>query len=290
MVNTEQKKDKKHLPLWIGTSLLVVGFGIVAIYSMFGHQKEVVIEEPISTAIPTVTPTIDPILELSNKYDPLFTENEALNEDYVAYLEWENDLLYEDYEGCEDLYPHIIVKADLNDFNDDVNAANAKYQRLNFAEEYQSFGQDYMDAEINLDENGWPTDQNIIIYGHYVYRDEKLKFSPLHIFKNNEGYEDHDTFTLTFNGQQRTYKVIHAYTYNKSEYGGYREGSPFDLNMEGDELYKYIDTINNHYGDYVDTDDEIKEGDNMITLQTCVRNRDDQLFIVVAKEIDRVNF
>lgn len=232
--------------------------------------------------------------ELADKYNPIWDEYSALNEDYIAYLEWENDLLYNYGDDTTDPYPHVIVRSRVvDDGEGNMNVANSEYMRNDISHAQRSFGQDFMDGESKVDENYVPQDQNIIIYGHYVYPSkygvDYLKFTPLHKFKNMENIEDYDTFTLTFNHQQRTYQVAHAFTYDKSLYTT-REESPLALNYTAEQLASNFDKIENVYGDYLDTGVAIGPEDNFVTLQTCVENRDDQLFFVIAKEIERIDF
>ena len=232
--------------------------------------------------------------ELAAKYNPIWDEYSALNEDYIAYLEWENDLLYNYGDDTTDPYPHVIVRSRIvDDGEGNMNVANSEYMRNDISHAQRSFGQDFMDGESKVDENYVPQDQNIIIYGHYVYPSkygvDYLKFTPLHKFKDMENIEDYDTFTLTFNHQQRTYQVARAFTYDKSLYTT-REESPLALNYTAEQLASNFDKIENVYGDYLDTGVEIGPEDNFVTLQTCVENRDDQLFFVIAKEIERIDF
>ncbi len=232
--------------------------------------------------------------ELAAKYNPIWDEYSALNEDYIAYLEWENDLLYNYGDDTTDPYPHVIVRSRIvDDGEGNMNVANSEYMRNDISHAQRSFGQDFMDGESKVDENYVPQDQNIIIYGHYVYPSkygvDYLKFTPLHKFKDMENIEDYDTFTLTFNHQQRTYQVARAFTYDKSLYTT-REESPLALNYTAEQLASNLDKIENVYGDYLDTGVEIGPEDNFVTLQTCVENRDDQLFFVIAKEIERIDF
>lgn len=261
-----------------------------------GCSKSSDISESTSTLQPqeTVVTVNTEAKELAEKYNPIWDKYSSINEDYIAYLEWENDLLYNYEDDTIDSYPHAIVRSRiLDEGSGDINAANSEYMRNDITHESKSFGQDFIDGETSVDENYVPTQQNIIIYGHYVYPSkygvDYLKFTPLHKFKDMENFEDYDTFTLTFNHQQRTYQVVHAFTYNKSWFTT-REESPLALSYTPETMETYLELIDVVYGDIIDSDIEITADDNLVTLQTCVENRDDQLFFVVAKEIDRIDF
>lgn len=291
-------KRRRHLSK---TGKLIVGILIVVLVAitvgvvamLIGNSKSSE-HEAINITMPSVEPTSQTV-DLASIYDPIYEEYSAINEDYIAYLEWENDLLYDYVEDSVDKYPHVIVRSKIVDTGEgNVNDANNEYMRHDITHEEKSFGQDFMDGSNQLDENGLPIDQNIIIYGHYVYneayKETNLKFTPLETLIDSSVYDDYDTFTLTFNGQQRTYQVAHVYHYDKSLYNGNRQESPFAVNFTEQELADYLADIETIYGDYLDTGVEIGPNDNFVTLQTCVYEDDSRLFLVVAKEISRVDF
>lgn len=229
--------------------------------------------------------------ELQSKYDPIYKENYALNTDYVAWLEWENNLLYDYDENSADKFPHIIVKSRIiEDGEGDLNQANNEYLRHNIIKEYVTMGQEFMDASNIIDTDGSCYDQNIIIYGHYIYADDNLKFSPLHKLKDPENYEKYDTFTLTFKNEQRTYRVTDVFEYKRSTYDGIRENSPFSTSYSDNELRAYMEKVKNDYVHYLDTGIEIQPSDRFITLQTCIRNNHDDVLVVLGKEISSIKW
>lgn len=280
-----------------------IGYGI---YSWLQPSDQ----SPQTTVAPSPTPSSDP--SLASIYDPIYTQYHDLNSDYVAYLEWENNLLYNYDSHTVDQYPHVIVRSKYadqvtenrdmsnNEFAALVNSGNAQYLRTDINHQEVSYGQEFMDAANTLDENGVPTDQNLIIYGHYVYEyryeQDNLKFTPLDTLCDPSVYDQYDTFTLTFNGQQRTYQVAHAFYYDKASFDGEGDSlsdylnSPFNCNYTDEQLTDYINRIESEYGDYIEADVPINAGDNFVTLQTCVENDDSRLFIVIGKEIERVDF
>lgn len=293
-----KKKRKRKLTKAgkiIVSVLLIAAIAIVSIvaYRIYdlSHQESAAEPEPTPTPTPTPTATADP---LSEKYNSLYDEYYALNTDYVCYLEFKNQLLYNyttDYEHDYDHYPGVVVKSHMiEDGEGDVNAANDEYLRYDINHEYLDIGQEFIDGSNVLDENNLPTDQNIIIYGHFVYADHNLKFGPLHTFEDASQYDQYDTFTLTFNHQQRTYQVTDAFFYAKSDFTGIREDSPYSPNYTEEELNAYMDKVKNQYDNTLDTGITITSDDNFVTLQTCVENRNDLLYLVLGKEISRVDF
>ena len=294
MTKQTRKKLTNQGKLIIGAGITLFIALIAGGFYFLNQPQEKSNDVPVETVVPTQSPETNQTQSLAEKYDSIWEEYSTLNEDYIAYLEWENDLLYNYGEDTTDPYPHLIVRSRILDAGEgNVNVANSEYMRNDISHAQRSFGQDFMDGETTVDENYVPQDQNTIIYGHYVYPSkygvDYLKFTPLHKFKDMENFEDYDTFTLTFNGQQRTYQVAHAFTYDKALFTN-RQDSPLALNYSDEELAAYMDKIDTVYGDYLDTDVVIGPEDNFATLQTCVENRDDQLFFVIAKEINRVDF
>lgn len=291
MAKSKRRLTKAGKVIVAIVAVLMISLGIYGTTLLFSGSNDDKKVEVINT--PT-TQNEEEVTVDADKYNEIYTKYSALNEDYIGYLEWKNNLLYDYGDEKIDPYPNVIVRSKIvEDGEGNVDDANNEYMRHDITHEERSFGQDFMDGENAIDSNGNPTDQNVIVYGHYVYPEkygvDNLKFTPLHKLKDPSVYEQYDTFTLTFKSQQRTYQVAHAFLYNKSLFNN-RQNSPLALNYSVEEFNVYMDKIANLYGDFLDTGVSIEPTDNFITLQTCVEGRDDQLFFVVAKEINRVDF
>lgn len=280
------KAGKIIVGVFCALLILLVGLGT---HALVGNKKG---SESEATATEAATASSEiGESELGQKYDPIYNEYHTLNSDYVGILEFKNNLLYNYPEDCEDQYGGLIVKSHIiEDGQGDVNAANAEYLRTDITKSSADFGQEFMDGSNVLDENNLPTDQNIIIYGHFVYRDHNLKFGPLHEFEDASNYDKYDTFTLTFNHEQRTYVVTDAFFYEKDSFTGTREESPFSPSYTSEQLSAYMNKVKNEYDNSLDTGITITDEDNFVTLQTCVENREDLLYIVLGKEIKRETF
>lgn len=280
------KAGKIIVGVFCALLILLVGLGT---HALVGNKKG---SETEATATEAATASSEiGESELGQKYDPIYNEYHTLNSDYVGILEFKNNLLYNYPEDCEDQYGGLIVKSHIiEDGQGDVNAANAEYLRTDITKSSADFGQEFMDGSNVLDENNLPTDQNIIIYGHFVYRDHNLKFGPLHEFEDASNYDKYDTFTLTFNHEQRTYVVTDAFFYEKDSFTGTREESPFSPSYTSEQLSAYMNKVKNEYDNSLDTGITITDEDNFVTLQTCVENREDLLYIVLGKEIKRETF
>ena len=137
-----------------------------------------------------------------------------------------------------------VVHSDDNEYYLNYNADNEK----------DTQGAIFMDYRNTLD------DQNIILYGHYVYYDENAKFTPLTKLTEQANYEDNKYITFEMMDETRTYEIAY-----------------------GDEFDSYIDYISQKA--FYDTGVNISASDHILTLQTCVRNREDLRLIIVAKQI-----
>jgi len=145
---------------------------------------------------------------------------------------------------------------------------NNEYLRLSFEKEYHRYGTIFMDYRNTLD------DQNIIMYGHYVYYDEDGMFTELHLLKDKENYEDQKIIELETVEGIRQYQVASVFYYDlNADYPQYYQTSYSNIK----DYLKDIDSV-----EFYDTEIEITNKSKLLTLQTCVRNRDDLRLIVVA--------
>lgn len=145
---------------------------------------------------------------------------------------------------------------------------NNEYLRLNFEKEYHRYGTIFMDYRNTLD------DQNIIMYGHYVYYDEDGMFTELHLLKDQDNYEEHKYIELETIEGIRQYQVAAVFYYDlNADYPQYYQTSYSDIDG-------YLEDI--AMTQFYDTGIEITNKSKLLTLQTCVRNRDDLRLIVVA--------
>jgi sortase B len=178
--------------------------------------------------------------------------NKEINTEFIGSLKFENGLIEE----------NIVQTKD-----------NEKYLALSWDLKESSHGAAFMDYRNSQD------DQNMIIYAHYVYKDESLMFGPLHQLIQQENYEENSVIHLQLENEIRKYKVAYVYYYEMDnptlEY--------FHTNYDKDYFDFYLESIKNKA--FYDTGLEITKNDKLLTLQTCVRDREDLRLIVVAKEI-----
>lgn len=151
--------------------------------------------------------------------------------------------------------------------------------------EYDSAGSIFMDFRNSLQ------DQNIVIYGHYVYLSKDPSgtkmFTPLRFLSEEENYEENKTFYLLLNGEIREYEICVVYycpLYNDNTETG-EDMQYYTTNFTEEYFNTYKAAILKEA--FYDTGVDFDYSDRFVTLQTCVENRDDLREIVLAKEVKR---
>lgn len=148
------------------------------------------------------------------------------------------------------------------------------------------------EGSIFLDSRNAYDDQNLIIYGHYVYLSYDPsgthKFTPLRLLTEEENYEENKYITLQLENEIRTYQIAYVYyvgTYVTDD--GVRhteEGLQYYwTNFEDDYFQEYLKNVRKDA--LYDTGVEIDDNDHLLTLQTCVENKPELREIVLAKLI-----
>lgn len=231
------------------------------------EPKEVIIEPP-------VVPVEEPVVIDETKLE----EYAILNKNWD-----DNDAITHDFRG-------FIKVGNLIDLPFVQGKTNDTYLRkdwltMNYDEEGSIFLDSSNDKELN--------DQNLIIYGHYVYKSYEAsgthKFTPLEKLIDKENYEDNKYITLQLKDEIRTYEIaivfyVDTYVDSASNVRYPKEGYIYYYPNYSEE---YFDTyISNAYKDaFYDTGVKVGFDDHILTLQTCVENKDDLREIVVAKLI-----
>lgn len=186
-----------------------------------------------------------------------------LNDDFVGLLKFNSGLI-----------ELPIVQGESND----------TYLRKNFkTKDYDEIGTPFLDVNNNL------TDQNLIIYGHYVYPEiddtGTLAFTPLSQLLTEEGYKKNKTVKLYLKDEIRTYEIVAVYycPVNEDEEIADDGLLYYWTNFDEDyfEVYKENVLANALYDTGVDFSFE----DSFLTLQTCVENHNELREIVLLKEI-----
>ncbi|MCI6272148.1 MAG: class B sortase [Erysipelotrichaceae bacterium] len=245
-------KRKKSLKPWV-VNLISAILILVIIYSGYnifkisteenktiGIQNEFKLEDTLTTVDSE---------EKKETYAERFAHLKSINNDFYGWIVFDSGLI--------DL-PFVRYTDNEYYLNRDIN------------KEKSSHGTVFQDYLQTLDS------KNITLYGHYVYNNAKLMFTPLATLTNKENYEVNKNFSLFLDNKVKRYEMVAIIKYNAADFPIYQES---DITGEQFNQYKtYIDTHKLY-----DTGVEISETDNLISLQTCVRNDNDSRWVVVGK-------
>ena len=208
-------------------------------------------------------------------YPELWYDRYAINSDYVGDIVFESGII------------NLPVVQYIDE--DDMNQGYYEYLRADWETmEYDEEGSIFIDPYTYLDSS-----MNVVIYGHYVYESydpsKTHKFTPLELLLEEENYEENSIFYLVLEDEVRVYQIAHVYLAQLYS----SDGTNYDMLASGmyymkaewteSELTYYLEQVS--LIEQYDTGVEIEYGDNFVTLQTCVENRDDLREIVVAKQI-----
>lgn len=200
-----------------------------------------------------IVPTPLPSATTSVYSNEEWLNSKKMNDEYVGRIHFESGLIDEQIVQAED---------------------NEKYLQLSWDNQQTSHGSVFMDYRNSI------SDQNIILYGHFVYADESLIFSPLHQLILQENYMDNKVIQLDLENERRNYEVISVFYYEMDnptlEY--------FHPNYEQNYFQLYMDMVKQK--EFYSTGNELSMNDKFLTLQTCVRDRDDLRLIVLAKLVE----
>lgn len=229
------------------------------------EPEEVIIEPPVE----------EPIEEKVEIDEAKLEEYAILNKNWD-----DNDAITHDFRG-------FIKVGNLIDLPFVQGKTNDTYLRKDWVTmNYDEEGSIFLDAANTLN------DQNLIIYGHYVYKSYDAsgthKFTPLVKLLDKENYEENKYITLQLKDEIRTYEIavvfyVDTYVVDSIRYpkDGYIYYYP---NFDEEYFNTYI---SNAYKDaFYDTGVKVDFNDYILTLQTCVENEPDLREIVIAKLIN----
>ncbi len=213
-----------------------------------------------------IQPTANPY----QRYIDQLAEDSALNEDCVARLVFDSQIIN---------LP--VVQGPSND-----TYLRTDWQTM----EYSIYGSVFMDYRNTF------ADQNIIIYGHYSYPskdpDRVIMFTPLEQLIKQENYEQNKDFSLITTDCIRRYRIVASYYCPLHTVDGYQYTDDslqyYHTQYDADYFDVYHDAVLAHA--FYSTGEDFTLQDNIITLQTCVYNRDDLRQIVIAKQIDNIPY
>lgn len=264
-----KKQKMKIIYAAIPVLIIVIALGIF-----------VIVKEPVANKDDNQTPqasettTADVNEDEKELVASLWSDNSAINQDYVGTIKFESGLINLPFVQGSD---------------------NNTYYRTNWETmQYDEEGSIFMDSSNTLD------DQNIILIGHYVYASYEPSgthmFTPLAKLIDKENYDDNKYVKLYLENEVRRYEI--AYVYYCELIEETTDGETFFFTEDGYEFYypnytedqfnTYLNTIKEN--SFYDTGVDVSYSDKLLTLQTCVENHEELREIVVLKEIDRTSY
>ncbi|MBR2577999.1 MAG: class B sortase [Erysipelotrichaceae bacterium] len=234
-------------------------------------------------------PDTSDVIDEPDKYDyaalkKIWTDSHAINSDYKG---------------------QIIFQSGLIDLPFVQGQTNNTYLRTDWSTgDYDEEGSIFMDADNAF------RDQNLVIYGHFVYPsldpERTHKFSPLEKLLKKENYEENKDLILVLENEIREYEIVlvfycellpddsgeYIYTRGDLQYYWFNRGEDyFDSNTRSinlDYFNDYIEAARN--AALYDIDAEFDFNDRFLTLQTCVENHDELREIILCREVNVIPF
>ena len=190
-------------------------------------------------------------LKLSGKS---YSELLEINSDFVGWLSFKSGLVNQP----------VVQSRD-----------NVFYLTHSFFGKKSSIGTAFLDYNQNLDM------QNITIYGHLVYRDNTLMFSPLQKLVNQANYDANRYFSFSTETEVRNYEVAIVFYYDVEE-DAYT--LPYYYGSFDEETFnQYVQHAKEKQ--FYETGVKLTYEDSIITLQTCVQGKENLRLIIVGKLI-----
>ena len=279
----------------VAVLLLISAFSIFVLIKSKNNSNEIIVRYDEMTDEEKAT--VDFITAMQDKkYED--------NPDYVGELIFDSNLINAPLVQAQDFirkdgtsyYAFYSDTGDYVDFVSKDNGCNGRactpndiYVRMDWQTmQYSGWGSNFIDYRCYL------SDKNIIIYGHHVTGANQA-FSKLENLLLEGNYENNKTFKLFLNNEQRSYEIVAVYICDiETEDVNYA----YHLYMNSNEnLYKNSE-FNQKYNEFLknkqlyDTGLSIKDGDNLVTLSTCVDHEDTSnnpkyREIVIARETER---
>lgn len=206
------------------------------------------------------------------------TQKECQTEVYINPYNFDEFLYYnEDFVG-------VIKIGELIELPFVQGDSNTAYIRTDWKTgSYDEEGSIFMDYENTLD------DQNITLYGHYVYasydKSGTHKFTPLAKLLKEENYEENKYVEIYLKDEVRKYEIVAVYLCPLENDGAPDNLQYYRRNFDEDYFTLYKKAIQEKQVYPIDIN--YSEGNYFLTLQTCVENKDDLREVILCKLIER---
>ncbi|MBQ9153452.1 MAG: class B sortase [Solobacterium sp.] len=157
---------------------------------------------------------------------------------------------------------------------------NEDYLEKGFDGSYNTAGTVFIESSASSES------QNITLFGHYVYYDSSLRFSPLEQMTDQKGYEDNQIVYLFLKNEMRTYLVSSVFFITEEEAEYYDYSCP---DMTREDFMEWVSFIN--MKNIIDPiGGKVEVNDKLLTLQTCKKWDQFQRELVICREISRTDW
>ena len=247
----------------ITITALIILVGLLGAWLYFGHFTEEPLDPlpPVEEAEEEAPAKVEPVEEnpMSDTILPKFEEYYAENPDIVGWISVPNTALS---------YP--VMQSDDNDY----------YLHRNFEKKYLFDGIPFMDFRNVIKPELY---DNTLIYGHNMGLKgnmfiELMRYQKIDFYKKSPVIQFD---TLYQENQWRVIAVLEANT--EPQYGEVFEYYNFLSAEDESEFQEYLNEI--YKRSYYFTFADVKYGDKLLTLQTCLNDKYDTKLVVVARKL-----
>lgn len=157
---------------------------------------------------------------------------------------------------------------------------NDYYLTHNQKKQTSAYGALFFDCENIITEE--ETDKNLVIYGHHMKNGSM--FANLTKYRNLDFYKQNPTLEFSTLYKSSTYKVFSVFVLNasKKDDNGYIYNISRKNFLDDDDFNSWADEA--YQRSLINTGVDVVNGDNIITLVTCVYDFDDARLVVMARE------
>lgn len=157
---------------------------------------------------------------------------------------------------------------------------NDYYLTHNQKKQTSAYGALFFDCENIITEE--ETDKNLVIYGHHMKNGSM--FANLTKYRNLDFYKQNPTLEFSTLYKSSTYKVFSVFVLNasKEDDNGYIYNISRKNFLDDDDFNSWADEA--YQRSLINTGVDVVNGDNIITLVTCVYDFDDARLVVMARE------
>ncbi|MDR1795269.1 MAG: class B sortase [Erysipelotrichaceae bacterium] len=256
------KKKRDLISIVVALIALVVfcysGYQIISIIleenQVKTDYKNIISIVDVTPDIPDDEEEIQKAIALNKKS---FNELRAINSDFIGWLSFDSGLVSQP-----------IVQTTDNEY----------YLTHSFFKKKSAIGTAFMDYSHTM------SYANLTIYGHYVYSNPSLMFTPLERMIDQKYYEANKYFSFTTSTERIEYEIVAVFHYDINADGN---TIPFMVGeLTGPQLVDYVNAAKAKA--FYDTGITVTENDRVMTLQTCVKHQEELRLVIIGKEINRI--